>query len=242
MFQLSKWWTKASGPAPEEEASVGPATEEQVREALATVTDFDRGADVVSLGMISGIAVDHASVTFTLQVDPEEAALKEPLRLACERTVKALLGVDTVTAVLTAHREAGPPEPTLAPLAEISAPPAEAPAPPAEAPAPVGSGDEDLVAQVVEAVKTVYDPEIPVNIYELGLIYRIDIDPDRNAYIEMTLTTIGCPVADILPKEVEDAVRMNVSEIGDVRVNLVWEPPWTKDRMSEAALLELGFM
>lgn len=235
MFQLSKWWTKASGPAPEEDGGVGATTEEQVREALATVTDFDHGADVVSLGMISGIAVDHASVTFTLQVDPEEAALKEPLRLACERTVKALLGVDTVTAVLTAHREAGPPEPTLAPLAE-------APAPPAEAPAPVGSGDEDLVAQVVEAVKTVYDPEIPVNIYELGLIYRIDIDPDRNAYIEMTLTTIGCPVADSLPKEVEDAVRMNVSEIGDVRVNLVWEPAWTKDRMSEAALLELGFM
>lgn len=235
MFLLSKWRTKANDPAPEERASAGAATEEQVREALATVTDFDHGADVVSLGMISGIAIDDNGVTFTLQVDPEEAGLKEPLRLACERTVKALLGIDTVTAVLTAHREAGQPEPT-------PAPPAEAPAPPDEAPAPVGSGDEGLVAQVVEATKTVYDPEIPVNIYELGLIYRVDIDPDRNAYIEMTLTTIGCPVADILPGEVEEAVRMNVPDIGDVRVNLVWDPPWTKDRMSEAALLELGFM
>ncbi|MCZ6507819.1 MAG: iron-sulfur cluster assembly protein [Acidobacteria bacterium] len=113
---------------------------------------------------------------------------------------------------------------------------------PSAAPAPVESGNEDLVAQVVEAVKTVYDPEIPVNIYELGLIYRIDIDSDRNADIEMTLTTIGCPVADILPQEVEDAVRMNVPELDKVSVNLVFEPPWTKDRMSEAALLELGFM
>jgi FeS assembly SUF system protein len=213
-----------------EDAVAEAVTEEQVREALATVTDFDHGADVISLGMISGIAIDDTNVTFTLQVDPEEASLKEPLRQACENTVKALLGVDSVIAVLTAHLEAGRPKPALAP------------APPPEAPAHVGSGNEELVAQVVEACQTVYDPEIPVNIYELGLIYRVDIDPDRNVNIEMTLTTIGCPVADILPGEVEEAVRMNVPDISDVRVNLVWDPPWTKDRMSEAALLELGFM
>ncbi len=224
MFRLSKWRTKADDPA--------PVTEERVREALATVTDFDHGADVVSLGMISGIAIDDTNVTFTLQVAPEDAGLKEPLRQACEHTVKALLGVDSVIAVLTAHREAGRPKPE----------PAPDPAPPEEAPAHVGSGNEELVAQVVEACQTVYDPEIPVNIYELGLIYRVDIDPDNNVYIEMTLTTIGCPVADILPGEVEEAVRMNVPDISDVRVNLVWDPPWTKDRMSEAALLELGFM
>jgi FeS assembly SUF system protein len=212
-------------------------TEEQVREALATVTDFDHGADVVSLGMISGIVVDDVGVTFTLQVDPAEAGLKEPLRQACERTVKSLLGIDTVTAVLTAHREAGEPERSSSPGSE--APMAAQPAPPVEVTDPE---TDALKEQVAEACKTVYDPEIPVNIYELGLIYRIDIDPDRNAYIEMTLTTIGCPVADILPGEVEDAVRMNVSGIRDVRVNLVWDPPWTKDRMSEAALLELGFM
>ena len=90
MFLLSKWRTKANGPAPEERASAGAATEEQVREALATVTDFDHGADVVSLGMISGIAIDDNGVTFTLKVDPEEAGLKEPLRQACELDFQCL--------------------------------------------------------------------------------------------------------------------------------------------------------
>ncbi len=92
---------------------------------------------------------------------------------------------------------------------------------------------------VIEAVSTVYDPEIPVNIYELGLIYGIDIDAAGGVAIEMTLTAPACPVADILPEEAAEKVRA-VPGVTDVKVELVWDPPWTPDRMSEAARLELG--
>ncbi len=92
---------------------------------------------------------------------------------------------------------------------------------------------------VIEAISTVYDPEIPVNIYELGLIYAIDIDPECRVAIKMTLTAPACPVADILPGEVEEKVRA-VPGVTDAKVELVWDPPWTPDRMSEAARLELG--
>ncbi len=92
---------------------------------------------------------------------------------------------------------------------------------------------------VVEAISTVYDPEIPINIYELGLIYAIDIDPAGRVSITMTLTAPACPVADILPAEVAEKARA-VSGVTDVNVELVWDPPWTPDRMSEAARLELG--
>ena len=92
---------------------------------------------------------------------------------------------------------------------------------------------------VIEAISTVYDPEIPVNIYELGLIYAIDIDPAGAVAVEMTLTAPACPVADILPEEVAEKVRA-VPGVTDVKVELVWDPPWTPDRMSEAARLELG--
>ena len=92
---------------------------------------------------------------------------------------------------------------------------------------------------VIGAISTVYDPEIPVNIYELGLIYAIDIDPAGAVAVEMTLTAPACPVADILPEEVAEKVRA-VPGVTDVKVELVWDPPWTPDRMSEAARLELG--
>ena len=98
-----------------------------------------------------------------------------------------------------------------------------------------------LEEQVIAAISTVFDPEIPVNIYELGLIYDIVIDPAANVAIEMTLTSPACPVAESLPGDVEGAVR-GVSGIADAKVDLVWDPPWTPDRMTEAARLELGMM
>ena len=100
---------------------------------------------------------------------------------------------------------------------------------------------ELIRAQIVEAMKTVYDTEIPVDIYELGLIYDIDVDNDGSAVIQMTLTSPGCPVAGTLPGEVESRARTE-SGATDVTVDLVWEPPWNMDRMSEAAKLELGLM
>jgi FeS assembly SUF system protein len=96
-----------------------------------------------------------------------------------------------------------------------------------------------MKAQVIAALKKVYDPEMPVNIYELGLIYGIDIDAEGKAAVRMTLTAPNCPVAGTLPGEVERAVRA-VPGITDVTLELTFDPPWTKDRMSEAAKLALG--
>lgn len=93
---------------------------------------------------------------------------------------------------------------------------------------------------IVEALKTVYDPEIPVDIYELGLVYEIDIADTGNIKINMTLTAPGCPVAGILPQQVADAAA-SVTESGEVEVYLVWDPPWDMERMSEEAKLALGF-
>jgi len=98
---------------------------------------------------------------------------------------------------------------------------------------------EQLTADIVAALKTVYDPEIPADIYELGLIYKIDIDDDRNVAIEMTLTAPGCPVAGEMPTWVENAVGA-VPGVGQVKVTLTFDPPWDKDRMSDEAKLALG--
>ena len=97
----------------------------------------------------------------------------------------------------------------------------------------------DIKNRVIEAVKKIYDPEIPVNIYELGLIYKIEVDEKNKINIDMTLTSPNCPVAESLPKEVKENI-MKVEGVSDVNLNLVWEPPWDKDRMSEAAKLELN--
>ena len=97
-----------------------------------------------------------------------------------------------------------------------------------------------IEAEVIEMMRTVYDPEIPVNIYELGLIYEIDVDEYGVVDIDMTLTSPACPVAGILPGQVEAKVR-EVEGVTDVHLELVWEPPWSMDRMSEEAKLELGF-
>ena len=97
----------------------------------------------------------------------------------------------------------------------------------------------DIKNRVIEAVKKIYDPEIPVNIYELGLIYKIEVDEKNKINIDMTLTSPNCPVAESLPKEVKENI-MKVEGVSDVNLNLVWEPPWDKEKMSEAAKLELN--
>ena len=97
----------------------------------------------------------------------------------------------------------------------------------------------DIKNQVIEEIKKIYDPEIPVNIYELGLIYKIDVDEKNMVNIDMTLTSPNCPVAESLPNQVKDNI-VKIEGVSDVNLNLVWEPPWTKDKMSEAAKLELN--
>ncbi|MHC4614783.1 MAG: iron-sulfur cluster assembly protein, partial [Planctomycetota bacterium] len=95
-------------------------------------------------------------------------------------------------------------------------------------------------SEVIEVLKTVRDPELPINIYDMGLIYAVDVSPDDVVTIRMTLTTPMCPVADVLPAEVETKVKA-ISGVKDAKVELVWDPPWSPDRMSEAARLEAGF-
>jgi FeS assembly SUF system protein len=97
----------------------------------------------------------------------------------------------------------------------------------------------NLKEKVILEIKKIYDPEIPVNIYELGLIYNIDIDEKNKVNIDMTLTSPNCPVAESLPNSVKDSV-LKVDGVSDVDLKLVWDPPWGKDRMSEAAKLELN--
>jgi FeS assembly SUF system protein len=94
-------------------------------------------------------------------------------------------------------------------------------------------------AQIVEALRTCYDPEIPVNIYELGLIYHIDVSDTGEVEVKMTLTSPYCPAIQTLPAEIEDKIR-NVTGVSDVHIRVVWDPPWDPSRMSEAAKLELG--
>ena len=97
----------------------------------------------------------------------------------------------------------------------------------------------NLKEKVITEIKKIYDPEIPVNIYELGLIYKIEVSEDQKVNIDMTLTTPNCPVADSLPKLVKNNI-LKIDGVLDVEVKLVWDPPWSKDKMSEAAKLELN--
>ena len=97
----------------------------------------------------------------------------------------------------------------------------------------------ELKEQIVSEIKKIYDPEIPVNIYELGLIYKIEIKEAKKVNIDMTLTSPNCPVAESLPRMVKDNI-LKLAGVDDVNLNLVWDPPWTKDKMSEAAKLELN--
>ena len=98
---------------------------------------------------------------------------------------------------------------------------------------------KELKNKIIAEIKKIYDPEIPVNIYELGLIYKIEISDEKKVNIEMTLTSPNCPVAESLPKMVKDNI-LRLDGVDDVDLKLVWDPPWTKDKMSEAAKLELN--
>lgn len=102
---------------------------------------------------------------------------------------------------------------------------------------------EDLPMQdkVVEVLKTIYDPEIPVNIYELGLIYGVQVDTENNVHIQFTLTSPNCPAAQSLPGEMESKTKL-IAGVSDVKMELVWDPPWGADKMSEAAKLQLGML
>tara|TARA_Y100001970_G_scaffold241898_1_gene305848 strand:+ start:324 stop:623 length:300 start_codon:yes stop_codon:yes gene_type:complete len=97
----------------------------------------------------------------------------------------------------------------------------------------------EIKDKVISEIKKIYDPEIPVNIYELGLIYDITVDQNNKVYIKMTLTTPNCPVAESLPNEVKNSIK-EIKEVNDVKLDLVWDPPWDKSMMSEAAKLELN--
>ncbi len=125
------------------------------------------------------------------------------------------------------------PAPTETPEPEPAPPPAEA----AFTPDPLKT--LTLQPALVEAVSKVFDPEIPVNIYELGLIYNLDVDSNNNVQVRMTLTAPACPAAQTIPIDVERRVR-EIPGINDVKVAVVWDPPWTRDKMSEAAKLTLG--
>jgi FeS assembly SUF system protein len=98
-----------------------------------------------------------------------------------------------------------------------------------------------LESTIIEVIRTVYDPEIPVNIYELGLIYEIEIDSENRVKVKMTLTAPGCPVAGSLPVEVEKKIE-SIPQVKDAEVEVVWDPPWDKSRMSESAMLDLGLV
>lgn len=118
--------------------------------------------------------------------------------------------------------------------------PLDAPSDDGAAPVPPPAEGKDLRESIVDVLKTCYDPEIPVNIYELGLIYDLDVDPEvGTVHIRMTLTSPACPVAGTLPVDVETKARA-VPGVKDVKVELVWDPPWDPSRMSEAAMLQLG--
>jgi FeS assembly SUF system protein len=97
----------------------------------------------------------------------------------------------------------------------------------------------DIKTKVIDEIKKIYDPEIPVNIYELGLIYKIDVDEKNKVNVDMTLTSPNCPVAESLPNEVKEKIK-KVEGVSDVNLKIVWEPTWTHDKMSEAAKLELN--
>lgn len=139
-----------------------------------------------------------------------------------------------------------------APAAAPAAPTAEewhvealtAPPPPKPDSPVVGPADPELTAAmqgpIIDAIKTVYDPEIPVDIYELGLIYDIVVDAEKRVHVNMTLTSPACPSAQQLPSEVRYKIKA-IPEVTEAVVDVVWEPPWDKDRMSDAAKLQLGF-
>jgi FeS assembly SUF system protein len=139
------------------------------------------------------------------------------------------------------HDEAGEPRKDSPPPAQAE-PPADRPGAEASSFSPsTPAGAAVLRDNIVAALRTIYDPEVPVNIYDLGLIYNLDIDGDGRVDIQMTLTTPGCPVAASFPDPVEQRIY-EVPGVQEVRVELVWDPPWTMDRLTEETKLELGLL
>jgi len=135
----------------------------------------------------------------------------------------------------------GPPATSPAPTSSASAPSSEVDAGPPVMMPPADEESRILQDRVVEVMRSVYDPEIPVNIFELGMIYGVDVTPPGDVMVRMTLTSPSCPVAGSLPGEVEQKVR-DTPGVKAAKVDLVWEPPWTPEKMTEAAKLQLGMM
>jgi len=106
---------------------------------------------------------------------------------------------------------------------------------------PLKEADEQLFLEVVRSLRMVFDPEIPINVYDLGLIYKLEIDDDRKVYVQMTLTAPNCPEAEFIPGRIQQAVQ-ETEGVKDVDIELVFDPPWTRERMSTAALLALGLI
>jgi len=132
-------------------------------------------------------------------------------------------------------------ETTMSSAHEPGANDADAASSAGKSPGAASTGEPDVRDRIIEQLRTVYDPEIPVNIYEMGLIYEVDVDSSGAAKIVMTLTTPMCPAAEELPPEVESKAR-GVEGVRSVQLDLVWDPPWTPEMMSEAAKLELGML
>ena len=106
---------------------------------------------------------------------------------------------------------------------------------------PLEEADKNLFLEVVRSLRMVFDPEIPVNVYDLGLIYKLEIDEDKKVYVQMTLTAPNCPEAESIPGNIYKAVR-DTEGVGEVDIELVFDPPWTREKMSTAALLALGLI
>ena len=124
---------------------------------------------------------------------------------------------------------------------ETTVPTPPAPEPVAKSTEPDAPAYEGMQKEIISAIRTVYDPEIPVNVYDIGLVYDIDITAEKDVRIRMTLTSPNCPEAEIIPVKVEQAVK-TVDGVNGCKVAIVWDPPWTPDQLSEAARLELGML
>ena len=207
----------------------------------------DSSAGVVDNGDIARAPNPAAPISVTPESPAPEPAASEPAASepAASEPVALKPAVSESAAPVSSEVVSGEPE-SLTPEAGAEAPnDVEAPAS-AQA---THSGDssiptpelERITADVIKGLKTVYDPEIPVDVYELGLIYKVDLSDDRLLTIDMTLTAPGCPVAGEMPGWVEGSVR-GIDGVDDVSVNMVFEPPWTPERMSDEARLELGWM
>jgi FeS assembly SUF system protein len=179
---------------------------------------------------------DEPTASGTEHGDRQPANAGEPGPLPDERAGAGPTGHESVAEPLPGGDRPEAPAPDGWDVGALTAPPGK-PAGPTIVNDPLKS--LELKPRIVEAIATVFDPEIPVNIYELGLIYDILVDAEARVYVAMTLTSPACPSAQQLPGEVQDKVR-NVKGVSAAAVEIVWEPPWTPDKMSDAARLQLG--